>query len=40
MQGDRETCIEAGMNDYVAKPISPKALVEALNKWLPRETAE
>jgi CheY-like chemotaxis protein len=27
------------MNDYVSKPISPKALAEALDKWLPREAA-
>ncbi|MBI5586110.1 MAG: response regulator [Deltaproteobacteria bacterium] len=38
MQGDREKCLEAGMNDYVPKPISPPALAEALEKWLPRET--
>ena len=37
MQGDREHCIEAGMNDYVTKPVSPHALVEALDKWLPKE---
>ena len=36
MQGDREKCLEAGMNDYVSKPISPLALSEALDKWLPR----
>jgi len=39
MQGDREKCLEAGMNDYVSKPISPQALAEALEKWLPREAA-
>ncbi|HAP36637.1 MAG TPA: hypothetical protein DCQ28_12130 [Bacteroidetes bacterium] len=38
MQGDRELCIEAGMNDYVTKPVSPKMLSEALDKWLPKET--
>ena len=37
MQGDRELCIGAGMNDYVAKPISPQALAEVLDKWLPKE---
>ena len=37
MQGDREKCLEAGMNDYVSKPISPQALAEALDRWLPRE---
>jgi PAS domain S-box-containing protein len=39
MQGDREKCLEAGMNDYVSKPIIPRALAEALDKWLPRESA-
>ena len=39
MQGDREKCIEAGMNDYVPKPVSPQVLAEALDKWLPREAA-
>jgi two-component system sensor histidine kinase/response regulator len=39
MQGDREKCLEAGMNDYVSKPINPQTLAEALDKWLPREAA-
>jgi PAS domain S-box-containing protein len=34
MQGDREKCIEAGMNDYISKPISSKVLGEKLEKWL------
>jgi len=38
MQGDRERCLEAGMNDYISKPVSPKKIVEALEKWLPKET--
>ncbi len=33
MKGDRERCLEAGMDDYLSKPISPPALVEALEKW-------
>ncbi len=37
MRGDRERCLESGMNDYVSKPVSPQALVEALNTWLPPE---
>jgi PAS domain S-box-containing protein len=36
MRGDRERCLEAGMNAYVSKPISPQALVETLNIWLSR----
>jgi len=37
MQGDREKCLEAGMNDYITKPVDPQALAEALEKWLPKE---
>jgi signal transduction histidine kinase/ActR/RegA family two-component response regulator len=32
MQGDREECLAAGMDDYVTKPIRVEALVEALNQ--------
>jgi PAS domain S-box-containing protein len=39
MQGDRNRCLEAGMNDYLSKPISPRALMEALEKWLPKASA-
>lgn len=34
MQGDRERCLEAGMSDYLAKPVIPHALAEVLQKWL------
>jgi len=35
MQGDKEKCIQAGMNDYISKPVTPKGLSEILGKWLP-----
>jgi PAS domain S-box-containing protein len=40
MQGDREKCLEAGMDDYLPKPVTPQALVEVLEKWLPKEVAQ
>ncbi|AFL72747.1 response regulator [Thiocystis violascens] len=37
MRGDQEQCLDAGMNDYVSKPVSPAILAEVLARWLPRE---
>jgi PAS domain S-box-containing protein len=33
MEGDRERCIAAGMDDYVAKPVKPNDLHDALLRW-------
>ena len=34
MKGDREKCLQAGMNDYISKPVAPAALEEILRKYL------
>jgi CheY-like chemotaxis protein len=33
MDGDREKCIDAGMNDYVAKPVKIAVLRDVLARW-------
>jgi CheY-like chemotaxis protein len=32
MQGDREAALEAGMDDYLSKPVKQKQLLEALSR--------
>jgi CheY-like chemotaxis protein len=33
LQGDREACLQAGMDDYLSKPINLEELVDVLEKW-------
>ncbi len=35
LQGEREKCLKAGMDDYIAKPIQPAVLTDVLGRWLP-----
>jgi CheY-like chemotaxis protein len=34
MKGDRKTCLQAGMDDYLTKPVKPQQLADMLEKWL------
>jgi signal transduction histidine kinase/CheY-like chemotaxis protein/HPt (histidine-containing phosphotransfer) domain-containing protein/predicted hydrocarbon binding protein len=33
MKGDRERCFQAGMDDYISKPIEPQELLETIRRW-------
>ena len=35
MEGERERCADAGMDDYVAKPVDFAALAATVRKWSP-----
>ncbi|MEI6034847.1 MAG: CHASE domain-containing protein [Verrucomicrobiae bacterium] len=36
LQGDREKCLAAGMDDFVSKPLDVAVLAATINKWLPQ----
>jgi CheY-like chemotaxis protein len=39
MAGDRDRCLRAGMDDYIAKPIAADKLLDVLRRWAPETSA-
>ncbi len=40
IKGDREKCLAAGMDDYIAKPVNPRELDSVLKKWFQKKHEE
>ncbi len=40
MDGDRELCLNAGMDDYISKPVTAASLRQVLERWLPARTGQ
>ncbi len=37
MSSDKENCLQAGMNDYLTKPIDVQRIYAALSQWIPKK---
>ena len=37
MKGDRERCIDGGMDDYVSKPLKPEELIKAIERVITKK---
>jgi len=40
IEGDRQACLSAGMNDYLAKPFTPASLINTVRRWAPAGVGE
>ena len=40
LDGYREQCLAAGMDDFIAKPVKMEALVQTVKKWAPAKVTE
>ena len=40
LEGDRERCLKAGMDDYLSKPFTEQQIVEVFSRWFDPETSE